>query len=91
MVVVADASPVNYLALIGEIELLPSLYGRILIPHGVMNELRHPKAPPLVAKFALAPPSWIDMVEIEVRDPVPGLDPGEAAAIALSELYPDPC
>jgi Uncharacterised protein family (UPF0175) len=68
MVVVADSSPINYLALIGELELLKSLYGRILMPRAVMNELRHPSAPPLVATFASAPPNWIEAVEIEVRD-----------------------
>lgn len=88
MVVVADASPINYLALIGELELLKSLYGRIVIPRAVMNELTHPSAPPLVATFASAPPSWIEAVEIEVRDPMPDLDPGETAAIALAELHP---
>jgi predicted nucleic acid-binding protein len=44
--------------------------------------------PPLVATFALAPPNWIEVVEIEVRNPMPDLDPGETAAIALAELYP---
>jgi predicted nucleic acid-binding protein len=35
MIVVADTSPINYLVLIGQIEILPHLYGRILIPSSV--------------------------------------------------------
>lgn len=31
-VVVADASPINYLVLIGEVGLLARLYGEVLIP-----------------------------------------------------------
>jgi len=35
-VVVADTSPLNYLLLIGEIAILQSLYGEILIPSQVL-------------------------------------------------------
>jgi predicted nucleic acid-binding protein len=37
MVVVADTSPINYLVLIGQIDLLIRLYTRILIPPGVLG------------------------------------------------------
>jgi predicted nucleic acid-binding protein len=32
MLIVADTSPLNYLILIESVHVLPSLYGRILIP-----------------------------------------------------------
>jgi len=32
MIVVADTSPVNYLVLIQEIDVLPKIYGRVVIP-----------------------------------------------------------
>lgn len=32
MIVVADTTPINYLILIEEIDVLPKLYGRIIIP-----------------------------------------------------------
>jgi predicted nucleic acid-binding protein len=38
-VVVADTSPLNYLILIEAIDLLSQLYGRIVIPVEVLNEL----------------------------------------------------
>jgi predicted nucleic acid-binding protein len=45
MVVVADTSPINYLVLIAQIDLLKQLYARILIPPAVVAELKHPVAP----------------------------------------------
>ena len=35
MIVVADTSPINYLVLIKEIEILPKLYGKVVIPQTV--------------------------------------------------------
>ena len=32
MIVVADTSPINYLVLIKEIEILPRLYGKVVTP-----------------------------------------------------------
>jgi predicted nucleic acid-binding protein len=45
MIVVADTSPLNYLALVGEVDVLPKLFTHIVIPEGVAAELRHPKMP----------------------------------------------
>lgn len=45
MVIVADSSPLNYLALIESIDLLLRLYGRIVVPQQVVLELIHPAAP----------------------------------------------
>src|ERR1700674_2013708 len=39
MIVVADTSPINYLILIGEIETLTKMYGRVVIPRAVREEL----------------------------------------------------
>jgi predicted nucleic acid-binding protein len=44
-VVVADTSPLNYLALIGSIDLLRLLYGRVLVPQQVVLELTDLAAP----------------------------------------------
>jgi len=45
MVVVADISPINYFVLIDQIEILPWLYTRILIPPAGLTALKHPVAP----------------------------------------------
>jgi predicted nucleic acid-binding protein len=52
MVVVADTSPINYLVLIGQIDLLIRLYTRILIPPAVLAELKNPLAPKPVRDWA---------------------------------------
>lgn len=94
MAVVADTSPLNYLVLIGEIELLPQLYKRVVIPQAVMDELKHPAAPELVAEFAASPPDWLEMARIDVADEratggMADLDAGEIAAITLAGTYPN--
>ena len=44
-VVVADTSPLNYLALIDLIDVLPRLYGTVVIPQEVLSELTTRMAP----------------------------------------------
>jgi predicted nucleic acid-binding protein len=41
MIAVADASPLCYLVLIGEIDLLPQSFSQVLVPHAVITELLH--------------------------------------------------
>jgi hypothetical protein len=43
--VIADTSPLNYLILIGEVEVLAQLYGEVLIPDVVLAELTDSEAP----------------------------------------------
>ncbi|MBM2811854.1 MAG: hypothetical protein HW416_2613 [Chloroflexi bacterium] len=44
-VVVADSSPLNYLTLIGSVDVLHRLYGTIIVPQQVIAELTDPAAP----------------------------------------------
>ena len=43
--VVSNTSPISYLVLIGEEDLLPALYGHVLIPEAVRQELSHTEGP----------------------------------------------
>ena len=43
--VVSNTSPINYLVLIGQIDVLPALFGEITIPQAVRDEWTHPDAP----------------------------------------------
>ncbi len=45
MTIVSDTSPIAYLLLIGNIEVLPQLFGRVAIPVEVQRELADPAAP----------------------------------------------
>lgn len=47
MIVVADASPVCYLILIGEIELLPKPFTIVFLPGAVLGELSKIAARPI--------------------------------------------
>jgi Predicted nucleic acid-binding protein, contains PIN domain len=58
MLVVADTTPINYLVLIAQIDILASLYAQVVIPSAVAPELRHPKAPDVVRAWIAGPPSW---------------------------------
>ncbi|HEV2137121.1 MAG TPA: hypothetical protein VGR47_23080 [Terracidiphilus sp.] len=86
MIVVADTSPLNYLILIDEIELLPALYDRVSIPHTVFAELQRHQAPELVRAWAQSLPSWCEVhTVISIADPaLARLDEGERDAIMLA-------
>jgi predicted nucleic acid-binding protein len=45
MIVVADTSPINYLLLTRKIEVLPQLFGRVIVPEAVFRELSDSLAP----------------------------------------------
>lgn len=41
MLVVTDTTPINYLVLIGHVDILPSLYSHVVIPQAVVGDLQH--------------------------------------------------
>src|ERR1700722_1194690 len=85
-VVVADSSPLNYLILIGEVDLLARLFGEVLIPDLVAKELADSEAPSAVVKWASQFPSWISVRPTPLSlEPFEKLDAGEWAAILLPE------
>lgn len=90
MIIVADTSPLNYLVLIGEIELLPRLFGQVIIPHAVLAELHTPGAPEVVREWANSAPSWLETRTASFIDPGIKLGMGEVEAICLAnELQAD--
>jgi predicted nucleic acid-binding protein len=87
MIAVADASALCYLVLIGEINLLPKIFSRVLAPHAVVTELLHEDAPETVRAWASNLPAWICVKENPLF-PTTGLEKlhaGEQAAILLAE------
>jgi predicted nucleic acid-binding protein len=87
MLVVSDTSPLCYLVLIGEINLLEQIYHQVIIPEIVRDELLHPDAPEPVRQWVSQLPSW---VTIRTSSGQPDtslmkLDPGERSAILLAE------
>ncbi|MGA2572065.1 MAG: hypothetical protein ABSF23_16270 [Terracidiphilus sp.] len=59
MIVVADTSPLNYLILIGEIEILPKLYDKVLLPEEVHRELQRAQTPSAVREWAASLPTAV--------------------------------
>jgi predicted nucleic acid-binding protein len=87
MIVVSNTSPISNLAAIGQLELLQQLYGNIIIPPAVYQELINSgDAEP--ATLAVQTLDWIqtqpvsDRVLLETLQT--NLDPGEAEAITLA-------
>ena len=88
--VIADTGPVNYLILIAQIELLPGLFERVVLPTAVLAELLHPRAPEPVQRWTARLPEWLEVLESPEIAPSAGVHRGEAAAIALAvELQAD--
>ena len=77
--VVDDTSPINYLLQIGIINLLPKLYGSILIPDAVLLELSRDEAPLPVKSWARALPEWVDVppTDLQTNAALQSLDDGE--------------
>jgi predicted nucleic acid-binding protein len=87
MTLVSNTSPLCYLVLIGHAEVLPKLYGSAHVTQKVLEELRHPDAPPLVRDWAAAPPGWLN-IHSDPAEPdttLAALDPGERTALRLAE------
>jgi predicted nucleic acid-binding protein len=85
--VVSDTSPINYLCLIGALEILPRLFERVLIPPAVFAELGHAGAPAEVLRWKASLPAWVQIQKPTQLAPL-GLDDGETEAIALAlELH----
>ena len=87
MTVVADTGPINYLVLIGEIEVLQALYHLVTIPPAVSEELSRPGAPEAVRRWIAGPPAWLQILSPSgIPDAeLARLDPGERDAILLAE------
>ncbi|MDO8366639.1 MAG: DUF3368 domain-containing protein [Saprospiraceae bacterium] len=94
MIVVSDTSALSALFLVGHLDLLPSLYGQVVVPPAVMREILQ-----LESQFghdlsSLKNSSWISVIPVsdvkKVRVYRRVLDEGESEAIVLaSEISAD--
>ena len=92
MIVISDTSPINYLILTGEIEILEKLFKRIVIPQAVFSELQHTKTPQQVKDWIANAPSWFEVKQADpsLFTPSKRIGNGEIEAIALAiELKAD--
>jgi predicted nucleic acid-binding protein len=93
MIVVSDTSPITNLAIVGYLDILQKLYGGIVIPQAVVQEITA-VAPRLTSALDILTLDWLHSREITDQVLVASLelelDRGEAEAIALAiELKAD--
>ncbi len=91
MVVVSDSTPLHYLVIIDCDSVLHKLYGEIIVPPAVLQELMHSAAPPKISGWAKSPPPWLT---VRAPQSIPldfdALDFGERQALALArEIHAD--
>lgn len=86
MIVVADTSVLNYLIRMRQVELLPALYGRIVIAHAVRDEMLASKAPIEVRAWAQSFVNWIDVESAMLAESAlpRRLGPGERETIQVA-------
>jgi len=86
VIVVSDTSSICYLILVGEVELLPRLFGKIVIPPSVRDELEAPGAPEEVRAWIEMPPEWLDVQSVKsIPSSIAlGLHVGERDVLALA-------
>jgi predicted nucleic acid-binding protein len=92
LTVVSDTSPILYLLLIDQIDLLPRLYQTITIPGVVQIEMQAKGAPTALQSWITHPPDWLEITphleaDYTQQPQLPQLrrlQAGEQAAIALA-------
>jgi len=91
--VIADTGPVNYLVLIGHIEILPALFERVTLPLAVKDELADQDTPAVIRNWIATLPEWIEirLARALLTDAaIAELGAGETEAITLAtELKAD--
>ncbi|MGL4883963.1 MAG: DUF3368 domain-containing protein, partial [Waterburya sp.] len=87
MIIVSDTSPISNLAMVRQLNLMQQLYGTILIPAAVYEELLDNRAGETVIT-AVQSASWLKIQPIQNQELVNGLrnriNVGEAEAIVLA-------
>lgn len=90
MIVVSDSSPLHYLIQINKVEILHTLFGEVIIPGSVREELDCPSAPREVREWLKSPPTWARFCTATAIDASLPLGKGEREAICLAlELHAD--
>lgn len=88
MIIVSDTTPISELAKVEYLDLLPQLFGKVVIPQSVFNELQIGQHP---AAFIVQNLAWLEVVTVDNQQLVEelqnsfNLHNGESEAITLAE------
>ncbi|TVQ58320.1 MAG: DUF3368 domain-containing protein [Spirulina sp. DLM2.Bin59] len=87
MIIVSNTSPISNLASVGQLSLLQEIYGTILIPSAVREELLDERAGETVIT-AVQAATWLEVHSVQnqklVAELITRINIGEAEAIALA-------
>ncbi len=92
MIVVSDTVPLRYLIFIDEVNILESLFTKILIPQAVFEDMQRPKTPQKVKDWMNSQPGWLEIrqADISLYTPQKRIGAGQREAFALAlELNAD--
>ncbi len=86
MIIVSDTTPLRYLVEIEEAHILPQLFGKVIIPEKVSEELNGPKTPQQIKDWIQSPPEWIEIrqADISLFTPKMKIEDGEREALAVA-------
>lgn len=89
MIVVSDTGPLHYLGLIGQATVLEPMFGQVVVPTSVAQELSAPQTPEVVRNLIQPPPSWLVLADDPdaYHDAARSLGRGEQAAISLAHQH----
>lgn len=87
MIVISDTTPLNYLVLIGQQQLLARLFERVIIPQAVWTELQAEGTPESVRAWVANQPNWLEVrqANLPADAALALLDHGEREAILLAQ------
>jgi predicted nucleic acid-binding protein len=90
MLVVADSSPLIVLVQIEHVDVLPKLFGQVLIPPAVHSELQNARRSSKVRDYFASVPAWLSVRQPVRIEPIGELHEGELQALNLAmELHAD--
>jgi predicted nucleic acid-binding protein len=85
-VIISDTTPLRYLIEIEAVHILESLFGKVIIPEKVAEELQRPKTPQKVKDWMEACPGWLEVkrADLSLFTPHRKIGDGEREALALA-------
>jgi predicted nucleic acid-binding protein len=86
MIIISDTTPIRYLVEIEEAHILEELFGKVIVPLAVFNELQHRKTPLAIKEWIANAPGWLEVKQAtrSMFTPERNLDIGEIEAFALA-------
>lgn len=86
MIIVSDTTPLHYLILIDHADLLSDIFGEVIIPEAVIQELSHERTPLKVKEWIKNLPHWIKIkpAKQDLAETISGLGKGETEAISIA-------